>query len=47
LVKGWVPVGGEVVGREVVEEYGGKVCVTGKTRGTSTTDIIASLRQSG
>ena len=35
----------EVVGREVVEAYGGRVCVTGHINGISTTRIIASLSQ--
>ncbi|HTU23473.1 MAG TPA: D-glycero-beta-D-manno-heptose 1-phosphate adenylyltransferase [Gemmataceae bacterium] len=42
LVKGGTYDETEVVGREVVEEYGGQVCVTGKTDGISTTQILAA-----
>jgi bifunctional ADP-heptose synthase (sugar kinase/adenylyltransferase) len=31
------------VGHEVVEAYGGTVCVTGAVDGISTTNILASL----
>ena len=34
-----------VVGREVVESYGGRVCVTGKVAGVSTTQRLVSLRE--
>ena len=34
----------QVVGREVVEAYGGKVCVTGKIEGISTTGLKAGLK---
>ncbi len=33
----------EIVGREIVEGYGGRVCCTGAVAGTSTTAIIARL----
>ena len=33
-----------VVGREIVEAYGGKVCVTGKIEGASTTQILQRMR---
>jgi D-beta-D-heptose 7-phosphate kinase/D-beta-D-heptose 1-phosphate adenosyltransferase len=33
-----------VVGREVVETYGGRVCLTGKVDGLSTTRLLNSLR---
>jgi D-beta-D-heptose 7-phosphate kinase/D-beta-D-heptose 1-phosphate adenosyltransferase len=44
LVKGGTYTVEEVVGREVVHAYGGKVCVTGKVDGISTSEIIARLR---
>ena len=44
LVKGGTYTPEEVVGREVVESYGGTVCVTGKVEGVSTTRILASVR---
>jgi D-beta-D-heptose 7-phosphate kinase/D-beta-D-heptose 1-phosphate adenosyltransferase len=44
LVKGGTYRVDEVVGREVVEKYGGKVCVTGAVEGLSTTAIVDSLR---
>jgi D-beta-D-heptose 7-phosphate kinase/D-beta-D-heptose 1-phosphate adenosyltransferase len=34
----------EVLGREVVEEYGGRVCLTGRRDGVSTTHILAAVR---
>lgn len=34
-----------VVGREVVDSYGGRVCVTGLVDGVSTTQILAALRE--
>src|SRR5205085_12615843 len=33
-----------VIGRDIVESYGGKVCVTGKIEGLSTSTILASLK---
>jgi D-beta-D-heptose 7-phosphate kinase/D-beta-D-heptose 1-phosphate adenosyltransferase len=44
LVKGGTYTPEEVVGREIVESYGGRVCVTGMTEGVSTTAIVESLR---
>jgi len=44
LVKGGTYTREEVVGREVVEAYGGKVCVTGKVEGASTSRILSSAR---
>ena len=44
LVKGGTYSPQEVVGREVVEAYGGKVRVTGVVDGISTTRIVQSLR---
>jgi D-beta-D-heptose 7-phosphate kinase / D-beta-D-heptose 1-phosphate adenosyltransferase len=43
LVKGGTYTTDEVVGHEVVEAYGGTVCVTGVVDGISTTNILASL----
>jgi D-beta-D-heptose 7-phosphate kinase/D-beta-D-heptose 1-phosphate adenosyltransferase len=43
LVKGGTYAPSEVVGREVVEAYGGRVCVTGLVEGISTTRIVESL----
>jgi D-beta-D-heptose 7-phosphate kinase/D-beta-D-heptose 1-phosphate adenosyltransferase len=45
LVKGGTYAVEDIVGRDVVESYGGKVCVTGKTEGVSTTDILAAVRR--
>jgi D-beta-D-heptose 7-phosphate kinase/D-beta-D-heptose 1-phosphate adenosyltransferase len=45
LVKGGTYTIDEVVGREIVWDYGGRVCVTGKIEGTSTTDVIARVRE--
>jgi D-beta-D-heptose 7-phosphate kinase/D-beta-D-heptose 1-phosphate adenosyltransferase len=42
LVKGGTYSVDEVVGKEVVEGYGGQVCVVGAIDGVSTTDIIDS-----
>jgi D-beta-D-heptose 7-phosphate kinase/D-beta-D-heptose 1-phosphate adenosyltransferase len=42
LVKGGTYSVDEVVGKEVVEAYGGQVCVVGAVDGVSTTDIIDS-----
>ncbi|HEV3138176.1 MAG TPA: D-glycero-beta-D-manno-heptose 1-phosphate adenylyltransferase [Pirellulales bacterium] len=43
LVKGGTYTTDEVVGHEIVEAYGGAVCVTGVVDGISTTNILASL----
>lgn len=43
LVKGGTYRPDEVVGHEVVEAYGGRVCVTGMVDGISTTAIVDSL----
>jgi D-beta-D-heptose 7-phosphate kinase / D-beta-D-heptose 1-phosphate adenosyltransferase len=43
LVKGGTYTADEIVGHEVVEAYGGTVCVTGVVDGISTTNILASL----
>lgn len=43
LVKGGTYSPQEIVGHEVVEAYGGTVCVTGAVDGISTTNILASL----
>lgn len=43
LVKGGTYLPQEVVGREVVERYGGRVCVTGAIDGISTTQIVRSI----
>jgi len=47
LVKGGTYAPHEVVGHEVVEAYGGQVCVTGVVDGISTTRIVASLAGRG
>lgn len=44
LVKGGTYEPHEVVGREVVEAYGGRVCVTQVLEGVSTTRIVESMR---
>jgi D-beta-D-heptose 7-phosphate kinase/D-beta-D-heptose 1-phosphate adenosyltransferase len=44
LVKGGTYSDAEVVGREVVLAYGGRVCVAGKVEGVSTTSIVSALR---
>jgi D-beta-D-heptose 7-phosphate kinase/D-beta-D-heptose 1-phosphate adenosyltransferase len=44
LAKGGTYTPEQVVGREVVEAYGGNVCVTGVCPGLSTTGLLASLR---
>lgn len=46
LVKGGTYTPAEVVGHEVVEAYGGQVCVTGIVEGVSTTNILASISKS-
>jgi D-beta-D-heptose 7-phosphate kinase/D-beta-D-heptose 1-phosphate adenosyltransferase len=43
LVKGGTYTRDKVVGHEVVEAYGGTVCVTGVVDGISTTNILSSL----
>ncbi len=45
LVKGGTYKPSEVVGHEVVEAYGGKVCVAGLVEGVSTTSILASVNR--
>ncbi len=45
LVKGGTYQENEVVGREVVEGYGGQVCVTGMVQGVSTSQIVQSVQQ--
>ena len=44
LVKGGTYSVEEVVGREIVESYGGQVVVTGCTEGISTSDIIEQVK---
>jgi len=44
LVKGGTYTAAEVVGREVVAGYGGRVCVTAQVESVSTTRILASVR---
>ncbi|MEZ6129154.1 MAG: D-glycero-beta-D-manno-heptose 1-phosphate adenylyltransferase [Planctomycetaceae bacterium] len=46
LVKGGAYAHDEVVGREIVEEYGGKIAVTSHVEGLSTTSLVTSLRGS-
>ncbi len=46
LVKGGTYSEQEVVGREIVESYGGKVVVTDTIPGVSTTNILAAVHQS-
>jgi len=43
LVKGGTYSPSEIVGHEIVESYGGAVCVTSVVDGISTTKILASL----
>ena len=45
LVKGGTYTTDQVVGHEVVESYGGKICVTGVVEGISTTAILQSLQR--
>jgi glycerol-3-phosphate cytidylyltransferase-like family protein len=45
LVKGGTYTRAEVVGAELVQSYGGRVCVTGRTENASTSGIIAAIRQ--
>ena len=47
LVKGGTYAPHEVVGREVVEAYGGEIRVTGIVEGISTTRIVESVRRLG
>jgi D-beta-D-heptose 7-phosphate kinase / D-beta-D-heptose 1-phosphate adenosyltransferase len=44
LVKGGTYTTEQVVGHEIVESYGGRVCVTGVVDGVSTTRILQSLQ---
>ena len=44
LVKGGTYTVEQVVGREVVERYGGRVCVTGVQPGVSTSRLVAGIR---
>ena len=44
LVKGGTYSTDEVVGKEIVAQYGGRICVTGKLDGVSTTEILSALR---
>jgi D-beta-D-heptose 7-phosphate kinase/D-beta-D-heptose 1-phosphate adenosyltransferase len=46
LVKGGTYTREQVVGHEIVESYGGTVCVTSVVDGISTTNILASLARS-
>ncbi len=45
LVKGGTYRADKVVGADVVKAYGGRVCVTGKIEGVSTSDILAAVRK--
>jgi len=45
LVKGGTYTSEEVVGREVVRSYGGRVCVVGKIDRVSTTEIVSTIRR--
>ncbi|HWB10515.1 MAG TPA: bifunctional heptose 7-phosphate kinase/heptose 1-phosphate adenyltransferase [Pirellulales bacterium] len=47
LVKGGTYTHDEVVGHEIVEGYGGRVCVTSCIDGVSTTQILATLQPGG
>lgn len=47
LVKGGTYSVDQVVGKEIVEAYGGKVCVTGKRDGVSTTELVSRLKETG
>jgi D-beta-D-heptose 7-phosphate kinase/D-beta-D-heptose 1-phosphate adenosyltransferase len=46
LVKGGTYTPEEVVGKEVVAEYGGAVCVTGRVNGISTSTLVSRVRKS-
>ena len=45
LVKGGTYATDDIVGKELVEAYGGQVAVTGKFKGVSTTEILATVRK--
>lgn len=45
LVKGGTYTVDQVVGHEIVERYGGRVCVTGKQPGVSTTTLVAEIER--
>jgi D-beta-D-heptose 7-phosphate kinase/D-beta-D-heptose 1-phosphate adenosyltransferase len=45
LVKGGTYTVDQVVGHEIVERYGGRVCVTGLQPGVSTTKLVADIRR--
>lgn len=47
LVKGGTYSTQDIVGREAVQQYGGNICVTGKTNGISTTIILEKIKESG
>ncbi|WP_296454248.1 adenylyltransferase/cytidyltransferase family protein, partial [Rubinisphaera sp.] len=47
LVKGGTYQINEIVGREIVQAYGGEVLALGETPGVSTTEILARLRGDG
>jgi hypothetical protein len=44
LVKGGTYTVDQVVGHEIVERYGGRVCVTSTQPGVSTTKLVAQIR---
>jgi D-beta-D-heptose 7-phosphate kinase / D-beta-D-heptose 1-phosphate adenosyltransferase len=46
LVKGGTYTVQQVVGHEIVERFGGRVCVTGMRPGVSTTKLVAEIRRS-
>jgi D-beta-D-heptose 7-phosphate kinase/D-beta-D-heptose 1-phosphate adenosyltransferase len=46
LVKGGTYAVEQVVGHEIVERFGGRVCVTGMRPGVSTTKLVAEIRRS-
>ncbi len=45
LVKGGNYLAHEVVGRDIVESYGGRVCIASMVPGVSTSDIVQSVQQ--
>jgi D-beta-D-heptose 7-phosphate kinase/D-beta-D-heptose 1-phosphate adenosyltransferase len=45
LVKGGTYTVDQVVGHEIVERYGGRVCVTGMQPGVSTTQLVGRIRK--
>jgi D-beta-D-heptose 7-phosphate kinase/D-beta-D-heptose 1-phosphate adenosyltransferase len=47
LVKGGTYTVEQVVGHEIVERYGGRVCVTGMQPGVSTTQLVGRIRKRG